>query len=93
MRILAKEEMSNLTSSTWPGSSIPARAFSACAVSRAVRNKVAPVAFSALAVSMPMPEVDPVMTIILLDSFPSRDSSWIIWREVGRASPAPCGLE
>lgn len=36
-------------------------------MSRAVRNKVAPVAFSALAVSIPMPDVDPVMTIILLE--------------------------
>ena len=50
---------------------------------------VAPVAERARAVSIPIPEEQPVMKATLPWSFPSRPSSWMIWRAVGRASPGP----
>jgi hypothetical protein len=60
-------------------------------MSRAVRNKVAPVADKARAVSMPMSELVPVTTMTLPLSLPSTLLSLMISSAVGRASPAPFG--
>jgi hypothetical protein len=52
----------------------------------------APVEDSARAVSMPIPELDPVRTITLSVNLPSMSLSEMIWTAVGRASPAPLAL-
>ena len=55
-------------------------------------KNVASVVDRARAVSMPIPEEQPVMSMVFEVSFPVRFSSWIIWRAVGRASPGPWGF-
>ena len=46
---------------------------------------------NARAVSTPMPEEQPVMKMTFPASFPSRFSSLMMSRAVGRASPGPLG--
>lgn len=67
------------------------RAFFPFSKFRAVRKRVAPVAFSARAVSIPMPDEQPVIRTTLSLSFPIKTSSLIISRAVGRLSPGPFG--
>lgn len=57
--------------------------------SRAVTKTCAPVASRARAVSMPMPEEQPVIRMTLSDSFPDIPSSCTMAAAVGLASPGP----
>eukprot|EP00243_Klebsormidium_subtile_P004275 TRINITY_DN1813_c0_g2_i1.p1 TRINITY_DN1813_c0_g2~~TRINITY_DN1813_c0_g2_i1.p1 ORF type:complete len:124 (-),score=8.41 TRINITY_DN1813_c0_g2_i1:173-514(-) len=66
--------------------------FSPLAMSRAVRNKCAPVACRARAVSTPIPAEHPVMKMTLSVSLPTSPSSLMMSIAVGRASPGPLGL-
>jgi hypothetical protein len=90
-RTLDSEERSQCSSSALPGERIPERAPVAFGISRAVRKSVAPVAARAQAVSMPIPEDQPVIRMVLSGSLSSRPSSLIIWRVVGWASPGRWG--
>ena len=90
-RTLSRELRSKLRSSTRPGSRMSDRADSPLAVSRTPRKSFAPVADSARAVSMPIPEEQPVMRNTLSESLPSRLSSLTISKAVGRESSTPWG--
>jgi hypothetical protein len=74
----AQGVLSISTSSIRPGSRILSRAVLALFRSRAVNNSLAPVKDRARAVSIPIPEEVPVMTITFPASFPSTPSSLII---------------
>ena len=91
-RTLARELRSMWRSSTRPGSRISERAVLPHSISRTVQYVVAPVAAIARAVSTPIPEEQPVMRKVLSCSLPSRPSSFMIWRAVGRALPGPWGF-
>jgi hypothetical protein len=88
-RTLDSEERSQCSSSALPGERIPERAPVAFGISRAERKSVAPVVARARAVSMLIPEEQPVTRMVFSGSLPSRPESLIIWMAVGRASPGP----
>ncbi len=88
-RTLAREFRSIFRSSTCPGFKMSDRAACPLAMSRTPRKSFAPVVFRALAVSMPMPEEQPVMRTTLSVSLPCRPSSLTMSMAVGRASPGP----
>ena len=90
--MLSKEFKSIFKSSTCPGFRMSDKAACPLAVSRTPRKSLAPVVLRALAVSMPMPEEQPVMRTTLSLSLPCKPSSLTISRAVERASPGPLGF-
>ena len=91
-RTLSRELRSIIKSSTCPGFRTSDRAACPLAASRTPRKSLAPVELSALAVSIPMPEEQPVMRKTLSVSLPCKPSSLMMSRAVGRASPGPLGF-
>lgn len=84
-RTEVREVRSRWRRSTWPGERMEERAVRALGRLRAVRKSLAPVAFRARAVSMPMPLLVPVMRIVLEVRVPGnslvRVRGWEVFRE------------
>jgi hypothetical protein len=71
LRTEARLERSNCRSSTRPGSRIEPSAVLPVERERAVQKMCAPVVFRARAISIPRPEEQPVMRIVLSVSLPA----------------------
>lgn len=61
-------------------------------ISLTPRKSVAPVTANARAVSVPIPDEQPVIRMTLSESLPSRFSRWMMSRAVGLESPGPLGF-
>ena len=89
LRTLSSEPRSMCKNSIWEGLKKLAQASSPFFTFLTVKNNFAPVLARARAASTPIPLDAPVIRMTLSVSLPSRSSSLMICRAVGRESPGP----